>query len=73
MKNQTNSQTQGNQAKTNQAQDFVASPCVSICCLDDQDICLGCFRHLDEITGWHSASRERRLQILANCNQRKKD
>ncbi|MDQ7049294.1 MAG: DUF1289 domain-containing protein [Enterobacterales bacterium] len=49
---------------------IVQSPCVSNCCLDDDDICMGCFRHLDEITGWHSASQERRLEILKNCKKR---
>ena len=28
----------------------VASPCVSICALDEQDICTGCQRTVDEIT-----------------------
>jgi len=51
---------------------IVQSPCVSNCCLDEEDICMGCFRHLDEITGWHSASRERRLEILENCKKRNK-
>ena len=30
----------------------VASPCVSICALDDDDICTGCQRTVDEITRW---------------------
>ena len=28
------------------------SPCVRICCLDDNDVCLGCGRTLDEIRRW---------------------
>ena len=50
---------------------IIASPCISNCCLDDEDICLGCFRHIDEIIGWHGADRERRLEILQNTEQRK--
>lgn len=40
------------------------SPCVRNCCLDQQDICLGCGRHVDEIIEWHSADVLRRTQIL---------
>ena len=46
------------------------SPCVRNCCLDDQDICLGCGRSLAEITRWGSASREQQAQILAAARQR---
>ncbi len=42
----------------------VASPCVDNCCLDDHDICLGCWRHVDEIIEWGSASNQRRREIL---------
>ncbi|MBP8170695.1 MAG: DUF1289 domain-containing protein [Pseudomonas sp.] len=41
----------------------VASPCRRQCCLDEQDICLGCGRQLAEILEWGSASDERRAQI----------
>ena len=51
----------------------IQSPCVSNCCLDENDICLGCFRHVDEITGWHTADSHRRLEILANCKQRREN
>ncbi|WP_148709664.1 DUF1289 domain-containing protein, partial [Pseudomonas syringae group genomosp. 3] len=30
----------------------VRSPCVSICALDEQDICTGCQRTVSEITQW---------------------
>lgn len=28
------------------------SPCVRNCCLDEQDVCLGCGRTVTEIVGW---------------------
>ena len=49
----------------------IKSPCISNCCLDDEDICLGCFRHIDEITGWHSADDKRREEILMNTERRR--
>lgn len=36
--------------------DPVASPCVRICCLDDENVCLGCGRTLDDIRRWSQMS-----------------
>ncbi|NOU13494.1 MAG: DUF1289 domain-containing protein [Methylococcaceae bacterium] len=48
----------------------VESPCIRNCCLDEDDVCLGCFRTLEEIKCWsiidHSAKRE----ILENASIR---
>lgn len=49
----------------------VESPCVRNCCLDQDDICLGCFRHLNEIIAWGNASAQVRLAILERCAQRR--
>jgi predicted Fe-S protein YdhL (DUF1289 family) len=49
----------------------VVSPCIGSCCLDQQDICLGCFRHLDEIVGWQERSNEEKLAIKLLCQQRR--
>jgi predicted Fe-S protein YdhL (DUF1289 family) len=43
----------------------LASPCVRNCCLDEQDICLGCGRELKEILRWQAASDDERETILA--------
>ena len=50
----------------------IESPCVRHCCLDGNDICLGCFRQLHEITGWYEADRSLRLKILENAAERRK-
>ena len=42
----------------------VESPCVRKCTLDQDDICIGCFRSIDEICAWGSASNIRRSEIL---------
>lgn len=49
----------------------VPSPCVRNCCLDQDDICLGCHRSLAEITGWYAASLEEKQRILARCRERR--
>lgn len=53
------------------AENEVGSPCVRNCCLDDDDVCLGCFRTLGEITGWNDASEEERRAILERARQRR--
>ena len=50
----------------------VQSPCVENCCLDDHDICLGCFRDLEEIKGWSLADNSSRKLILANVKRRER-
>lgn len=43
---------------------IVQSPCVRNCCLDEADICVGCFRSLEEITRWSIVDNEAKMQIL---------
>ncbi|PCI40961.1 MAG: DUF1289 domain-containing protein [Moraxellaceae bacterium] len=49
------------------------SPCVRNCCLNQQDVCLGCFRHIDEITGWNSFSDQEKENTLSISGARKKE
>lgn len=49
----------------------IESPCVRNCCLDSDNICLGCFRSLDEILLWHDSDAEQKRQILAQAKKRR--
>ncbi|MFT4520800.1 MAG: putative Fe-S protein YdhL (DUF1289 family) [Halioglobus sp.] len=40
------------------------SPCVSICVLDEKDICTACYRSASEITDWFMASADDKREIL---------
>ncbi|WP_445947107.1 DUF1289 domain-containing protein [Shewanella sp.] len=40
------------------------SPCVRQCCLDAQDVCLGCHRTLDDILNWHRLSDTEKKQRM---------
>jgi predicted Fe-S protein YdhL (DUF1289 family) len=51
----------------------VKSPCVRNCCLDGKDICMGCFRHLDEITGWGAMTDNEKKTVLELAHARKGD
>ena len=48
----------------------LASPCVEICALDEQDICIGCQRSADEITRWGRMDNTERRAVLLRCRQR---
>ncbi|MFZ3152725.1 DUF1289 domain-containing protein [Pseudomonas sp.] len=50
----------------------VASPCVHVCALDDEDICIGCQRSVAEITRWSLMNNAERRQVLVLCHTRAK-
>ena len=49
----------------------IGSPCISVCVLDEQDICQGCFRSATEITDWFMASEEEKLAIIHRAVERR--
>ena len=48
----------------------ITSPCVRNCCLDQEDVCMGCGRTLDEITRWSDAEDAERTEILGRARKR---
>jgi predicted Fe-S protein YdhL (DUF1289 family)/MOSC domain-containing protein YiiM len=51
----------------------VPSPCVRNCCLDGNDICLGCHRSLAEILSWSKAGDDEKRAILARSRKRREN
>lgn len=49
----------------------VESPCVRNCCLDDSDMCVGCYRSLVEITRWSLVDDEAKAHILVAAAARR--
>ncbi|MGC5699292.1 DUF1289 domain-containing protein [Pseudomonas sp. NFXW11] len=49
----------------------VSSPCISLCRLDEDKVCRGCFRHVEDIREWRSADDQRRRVICDQALQRK--
>lgn len=43
---------------------------MNICCLDDDDICLGCYRTTEEICQWGSMDNEARKEVLRKVAER---
>lgn len=52
--------------------DKVRSPCVSVCALDGNDICVGCHRSGDEITRWSRMNNEERREVLKKVAERER-
>lgn len=50
----------------------VESPCVRNCCLDEGDICMGCYRHIEEISQWSKASNADKQAIMDRVAERRK-
>ncbi|MDA8656964.1 DUF1289 domain-containing protein [Luminiphilus sp.] len=53
--------------------DAPESPCISICSLDENDICEGCFRSGNEIVDWFTADDARKREILKVTAQRRSE
>lgn len=51
----------------------IKSPCVRNCCLDEQDVCLGCRRSLEEIIAWGNADNDERRAILERAALRARE
>jgi len=49
------------------------SPCISICRLNDEDICVGCYRSSEEIKNWIYLDDDQRQQIIDECLDRAKN
>ena len=49
----------------------VESPCTKICVIHpDERLCVGCFRSIEEITGWSRLSPDDRQAIIADLPAR---
>ena len=51
----------------------VKSPCVSVCALDINDICMGCQRTGAEISAWGKMTNEQRREVLKQANARARE
>ena len=46
------------------------SPCVANCCLNENDVCLGCHRTHQEILAWHKMNTSERIAHVADLETR---
>jgi uncharacterized protein len=50
----------------------VESPCIKVCVLDAQSVCVGCGRSLEEIGSWSGASPDEQREICQKAAQRRR-
>lgn len=51
---------------------MLPSPCINLCQMNPKSgLCQGCFRSIDEITGWAQSDDATRSRILAAVAQRR--
>ncbi len=56
---------------TSPARSSPESPCKGICRIDpEHNLCVGCWRSIDEIAVWLSLDDDERRKILATCEAR---
>jgi predicted Fe-S protein YdhL (DUF1289 family) len=48
------------------------SPCIRVCTLDDDRVCVGCGRHVDEISAWTLMSGQEQRAVLARSEERRR-
>ncbi len=56
-----------------QSEKAVPSPCVDICALDNNDICMGCYRSVEEITYWNNYNNQQKREVLERAEKRARD
>ena len=49
----------------------VASPCISLCELDTEMVCKGCFRRIDDIASWRAMDNKERLDAIDRADKRR--
>lgn len=61
-----------NQENNKQNPRPVKTPCVGVCYIDPKiNLCLGCYRSLEEIAKWSKMSDEKREEIMSELLARK--
>lgn len=48
----------------------ITSPCVSICSMDSEDVCIGCYRTSKEIREWLLMEDDERLEVIEKAAAR---
>lgn len=46
------------------------SPCISLCQLDSNDVCKGCYRSAEEIRNWIYFDSAQQMAVLDRCAER---
>jgi len=51
----------------------IKKPCIRQCSLNEEDVCLGCFRTFDDMLQWNKVNTEEKMKMLEMAEQRRKE
>ncbi|MGH8166046.1 MAG: DUF1289 domain-containing protein [Woeseiaceae bacterium] len=51
---------------------FPPSPCIDICTLDDDNVCIGCKRTIGEIVSWSTMTADQQWQVVNALPERRR-
>lgn len=49
----------------------INKPCIKQCCLNEEEICLGCFRTFNDMCLWNKSSIEEKKEMMQRAERRK--
>lgn len=49
----------------------INKPCIKQCCLNKEDICLGCFRSFNDMLRWNKAGIEEKKEMMRIAERKK--
>lgn len=50
----------------------IKSPCIHVCTLDENKICMGCYRSAEEVRNWFRYTDEEKRTSLKNAEERRR-
>ncbi len=53
--------------------EIIQSPCIRQCTLNEADVCMGCFRTLNDILNWQASTNEQKENIVSSAQQRQQN
>ena len=56
--------------KTTEELRNISTPCISVCKFNDNNYCIGCKRHMNEIFDWLDYSEDMRIAIMKDLIDR---
>ncbi len=62
-----------NRKKASAKQKAVRSPCINICELNEDNVCIGCYRTGQEISRWGKMTSEEQLAVMKKVHQRESE
>ena len=51
----------------------IKNPCIHVCTLDEQKICIGCHRSVEEIRGWFTMTDDQKRDVLLRAESRRRE